>query len=192
MLPDVTMCFLFVKLVRYAFFMWLPMYLHHALAYEEADAGLVAAMFDVGGVLGSACLGFIIDHVFRGRDVAASALVLFLCTASLVLFSLTSSWGKAVNCFFIFLAGATNCGVDPILSGTLPIKFAALVQTPGHDPTSQIAGFINGVASLGSVLEGLLVGVIADAFGWQSVFYCITAMCLVSFVILFRAARSLV
>ena len=60
----------------------------------------------------------------------------------------------------------------------------------GHDATSQIAGFINGVASLGSVLEGLLVGVIADAYGWHAVFYCITLMCFVSFAILFRAHRT--
>lgn len=130
LLPEVTMCFLFVKLVRYAFFMWLPMYLHNALNYSESDAGLVAAMFDVGGVAGSAGLGFLIDHLFRKKDVAASAAALFICTASLVLFSLTSGWGKLTNCFFILIAGATNCGVDPILSGTLPIKFAALVQTP--------------------------------------------------------------
>jgi sugar phosphate permease len=137
MLPEVTMCFLFVKLVRYAFFMWLPMYLHHALAYTESDAGLVAAMFDVGGVVGSACLGFLIDNYFHKKDVAASAAVLFLCTASLVLFSLTSTWGKPVNCFFILIAGATNCGVDPILSGTLPIKFAALIQNQVyHSPLS--------------------------------------------------------
>lgn len=193
MLPEITLCFLFVKLVRYAFFMWLPMYLSHALAYDESDAGMVAAMFDVGGVLGSASLGFLIDHMFHGKDVAASAATLFLCTASLVLFSLTSTWGKAVNCFFIFVAGATNCGVDPILSGTLPIKFAAYMQSQGqtHDSTSQIAGFINGVASLGSVLEGLLVGIIADVYGWHAVFMCITAMCFVSFFILFRAARML-
>eukprot|EP00048_Salpingoeca_helianthica_P015587 m.227528 g.227528 ORF g.227528 m.227528 type:complete len:414 (+) comp17240_c0_seq1:96-1337(+) len=193
MLPEVTLCFLFVKLVRYAFFMWLPMYLHHALNYDESSAGIVAAMFDVGGVLGSASLGFLIDHVFHGKDVAASAVTLFICTASLILFSLTSDWSKSINCFFILIAGATNCGVDPILSGTLPIKFAAHAQSQGlaHDATSQIAGFINGVASLGSVLEGLLVGVIADAYGWHSVFFCITAMCFVSFFILFRAARTL-
>ena len=130
MLPEVTLCFLFVKLVRYAFFMWLPMYLLNALDYSEGDAGMAAAIFDVGGVIGSASLGFIIDHVFRGKDVHASALMLFICSASLVLFSLTAGWGKSVNCFFILIAGATNCGVDPILSGALPIKFAALAQTP--------------------------------------------------------------
>jgi sugar phosphate permease len=64
-------------------------------------------------------------------------------------------------------------------------------QGLAHDPTSQIAGFINGVASLGSVLEGLLIGIIADVYGWNSVFLCITAMCFVSFFILFRAARTL-
>ncbi len=54
-----------------------------------------------------------------------------------------------------------------------------------------MAGFINGVASLGSVLEGLLIGVIADTFGWNAVFVCLTFMCFVSFAIIYRTMSLL-
>lgn len=189
LLPEAALAYLLVKLVRYAFYMWLPMYLHLQLDYTEEAAGLVAVTFEIGGVAGAAIVGFLLDSYFKGRDLVCAATYLALCTLSLVLFSLTSSWGLFFNCLFMIIAGAGNCGVDPVLSGTLSIKMANFYgESEGVPaPTAQLAGFINGLGSLGSIIEGVMIGLIADAYGWQAVFYTITALSLVTVAILIRA-----
>ena len=129
MLPEVTVAFLCIKLVRYAFLLWLPMYLYQVLKYPEASAGLVSMAYEIGGVAGSGGIGIVVTKVFKGRDVAAASFIMLAAAISMVLFSLTSSWGVPMNVFFILLTGAFSCAVDPIVSGTVPIKFAQLANT---------------------------------------------------------------
>jgi len=49
------------------------------------------------------------------------------------------------------------------------MKIAAQYQAKGgaHDPTSQLAGFINGAGSVGAILEGPLIGLIAAQFNCE-------------------------
>lgn len=51
-----------LKFVRYAMYMWLPMYLLNVLKYSQAQAGMFSTMFEIGGVAGSAIIGFIVDR----------------------------------------------------------------------------------------------------------------------------------
>lgn len=47
---------------------------------------------------------------------------------------------------------------------------------------------ITGFGSLGTVLEGPLIGLIAETYGWNSTFYVMIAMSVVGSFTMFRAA----
>ena len=60
--PELLITVICVKLVRYCLYMWLPMYLHEALKYSKAQAGMLSTTFEIGGVLGSALIGVFINR----------------------------------------------------------------------------------------------------------------------------------
>lgn len=60
--PELLIAVICVKLVRYCLYMWLPMYLHEALNYSKAQAGMLSTTFEIGGVLGSALIGVFINR----------------------------------------------------------------------------------------------------------------------------------
>lgn len=62
LIPELIVTVICVKLVRYCLYMWLPMYLHEALKYSKAQAGMLSTTFEIGGVLGSASIGFVINR----------------------------------------------------------------------------------------------------------------------------------
>ena len=61
LVPELVVTVICVKLVRYCLYMWLPMYLHEALGYSKAQAGMLSTTFEIGGVLGSALIGVFIN-----------------------------------------------------------------------------------------------------------------------------------
>ncbi len=179
---------LLCKVVRYAFYMWLPLYLTRALLYDEPTAGLVAMTFEIGGVVATGGLGFYKERLFNNSDVKTCLAAIVLGTVSLVLFSLTAHWGMAANILFMALAGAGNCIIDAVMGGTFA---ASLAQENYPGSTSQISGFINGIGSYGAVVEGILVGLVADFFGWSSVLHTMTLISLIALVLMMRTNASL-
>ena len=65
--PELLVSVICLKLVRYCLYMWLPTYLHEALKYSKAQAGMLSTVFEVGGVLGSASIGFFVNRLVNGQ-----------------------------------------------------------------------------------------------------------------------------
>lgn len=66
MLAEVAVGVFCLKAVRYCMYMWLPMYLLNQLQYSKGQAGMFSTMFEVGGVLGSAVIGIVLDRYVFG------------------------------------------------------------------------------------------------------------------------------
>jgi OPA family glycerol-3-phosphate transporter-like MFS transporter 1/2 len=45
--------------------MWLPMYLLQQLKYSKTNAGMFSTMFEIGGIIGSASIGFVLKKYFK-------------------------------------------------------------------------------------------------------------------------------
>lgn len=70
-----------------------------------------------------------------------------------------------VSIILIASASAFMFGANPIMTTTIPLKYRS------HGRVSAIAGFIDFSIYLGSGLSGVFTGLIADYFGWNSVFF---------------------
>ena len=68
--PELLVAVICVKFVRYCLYMWLPMYLHEALKYSKAQAGMLSTTFEIGGVLGSALIGVFINRLALTRNIS--------------------------------------------------------------------------------------------------------------------------
>ncbi|XP_048586602.1 putative glycerol-3-phosphate transporter 5 isoform X2 [Nematostella vectensis] len=152
MVPELSWTNFAIKLVRYCMYMWLPMYLFQALGYSKLQAGLLSTVFEIGGVAGSASLGLIISRLFGGRAVYGVALTVLGSTVFLAAFHFTSHMGIPINCVFMFLAGACNCGPDPYLSGSIAAEIGER-----ENAQAAVSGLINGFGSIGTVVEGPVI-----------------------------------
>jgi MFS family permease len=83
----------------------------------------------------------------------------------------------------LLIAGATNGGADSLLAGSVSMRLGEENGNVG----AALTGLINGIATLGAVIEGPMFGWIADHWGWG---YMFAGVILVSFAgscLIFRA-----
>ncbi|KAK6993986.1 glycerol-3-phosphate transporter 5 [Biomphalaria glabrata] len=167
MIPEVSVAVFCLKVVRYCMYMWLPMYLLQALNYSKNSAGIFSTVFEVGGVTGSALIGFALDRYYKGNTLRGIALFVLISTVALGLFIITSSWGVFINSVFMFIAGAFNAGPDILLCGTVP---AELIEKHNKNAAAATIALVNGFGSIGTCIEGPIIGVITDYAGWGGMF----------------------
>ncbi|CAL4167726.1 unnamed protein product [Meganyctiphanes norvegica] len=159
---EVSLAMFCVKAVRYALLFWLPLYLLRSLDYAQTQAGLASTSFEIGGVVGSGLVGFIVDRIFQGRALLGCSVCIFGSGLALIIFTATSFLGPPAHVLMLGLAGALNCGPDVVLAGSV----AAGIGERAGGAASAVTGFINGMGSLGTVLEGPLVAFASAHFGW--------------------------
>jgi sugar phosphate permease len=155
--------YFFVKFIRYALLFWLPYYLSTRLGYATDKAAWVATSFEAGGVLGVIVIGRLSDRTRLSR-AGISALSLLGLALALVLYVFFGSAGTLVNVALFGLVGALLFGPDALLSG------ASAQDAGGPHAAAMAAGFVNGVGSIGAIVEGLCVPPLAKAFGWSALF----------------------
>lgn len=170
MVLEMSIAMFCLKLVRYSVYLWLPAYLMQALSLTAGTVGVLSAVFDAGGVVGSALLGYAAD---RHSSLLHTWLAVVASALTFILFLLTAAWGPVYNAALLFLAGACICGPDALLGGSLAV---AAGEKDGRGAGAAVAGLINGFGSLGAVLEGPLVGCVTDMYGWNTMLLLIIAL----------------
>ena len=142
------------KFVRYALDSWTPMLLEHTFGTETEAAGYRSALFDLAGFFGVVFGGFMTDRFFRG----SRTMVTFCMTVGMLL-SVIFLWKYGAGSIGIFVIGLACVGFmlagpDSLLSGVGSIditsKRGAVVA----------AAIINGIGSLGSVVQEQVIGAI--------------------------------
>jgi sugar phosphate permease len=81
------------------------------------------------------------------------------------------------------LVGALLFGPDALLSG------AAAQDVGGAAAAATATGLVNGVGSVGGMLEGLTLPALSARFGWQAMFPLLAALALCAALALIPAAR---
>jgi sugar phosphate permease len=153
-----------IKFIRYALLFWLPYFLASRRGYGEQEAGYVSTAFEVGGIFGVIALGIASDRLRRYSRALLSAVGLCALAAALVLYTRIGSTSVTANVIGLALIGAALFGPDALLSG------AAAQDIGGRYAAATATGFVDGMGSVGSALEGLVIPAVSKHYGWNAVF----------------------
>lgn len=175
--------YFFVKLIRYALLFWLPYYLSSSFDYSTSEAARLSTAFDAGGIVGVILLGRISD---RSQRFSRALLTVFWLTGAvfaLAAYAWLGSQSALVNALLLALVGALLFGPDAMLAG------AAAQDAGGTHAPALATGFVNGIGSLGALLQGLFVPAIAARFGWPALFPVFVGLAVLSVLALLPALR---
>ena len=92
-----------------------------------------------------------------------------------------------VNCICLLVAGAANCGPDSILSGSVAITIG---ERAGKGRGGSVTSFINGVANMGGIVEGPVIGLLAYHVGWDGVLVSVTGVKVIGTLATLAALRA--
>jgi sugar phosphate permease len=174
--------YFFIKLIRYALLFWLPYYLAEVFGHSTAEAGFLSVAFDAGGIAGVLAIGRPSDRS-RFTRAGLSALWLVGLAVALAAYAAFGRLGAVPNAALLALVGALLFGPDSLLSG------AAAQDAGGPHAAASAVGFVNGLGSLGALLQGLVVPAVASRFGWQALFPTFVGLSLLSALVLVPAVR---
>ena len=175
--------YFFIKYVRYALLFWLPYYLHGTLGYAVDRAAYVSNAFEAGGIVGVIAIGTLSDRVRRWSRAALSMLSLLGLAFALLLCAALPEQNVWLTVGALALVGALLFGPDSLLSG------AAAQDVGGAAAAATATGLVNGVGSLGGMLEGLSLPAISAHFGWQAMFPLLAGLAVFAALALLPAAR---
>jgi OPA family glycerol-3-phosphate transporter-like MFS transporter len=178
--------YFFIKIIRYVLLFWLPYYLSTTLGYSTLEAAGISTAFDAGGLAGVVAIGLLSDR-FRFGRAGLACVWLFGLVLACGAYVLWGASGKLTNVALLLLIGAMLFGPDSILCG------AAAMDAGGPRAASMATGFVNGIGSIGPILQGLLVPPLAKHYGWQALFPTLVGLALCAALVLvptfFRSSR---
>jgi sugar phosphate permease len=175
--------YFFIKYVRYALLFWLPYYLHGTLGHEVDRAAYVSNAFEAGGIVGVIAIGILSDRVRRWSRAWLSLLSLLGLALALLVCSVLPQHDVWLTVAALALVGALLFGPDALLSG------AAAQDVGGAAAAATATGLVNGVGSVGGMLEGLSLPAISAHFGWQAMFPLLAGLALCAALALLPATR---
>jgi sugar phosphate permease len=177
-----------MKLIRYSILFWLPFYLKTGLGYSDTTAGYMSNSFEVGGVLGTIGMGALSD---RNRHVPRSvfaAVWLVLLALALFVYARIGATNMVTNFVVMACVGALLFGPDSLISG------AAAQDVGGKYAAATAAGVVNGIGSIGAILQEFVTRGVSQKYGWDKLFYVFVVLALFSAVCLvptFRPQKKL-
>lgn len=163
-----------MKLIRYSILFWLPFYLKTGLGYSDTTAGYMSNSFEVGGVLGTIGMGALSD---RNRHIPRSILAaIWLVLLAVALFAYARIGATNMTTNFIVMAfiGAMLFGPDSLISG------AAAQDAGGKYSAATAAGLVNGIGSIGAILQEFVTRGVSQKYGWDKLFYVFVVLALFS------------
>lgn len=157
-------CYFILKLTRYAFLFWLPIYLEKALNYDVNDSGYISSVYELIGFFGVILAGYSSDKLFKSKRFSTVALMMLGLAAVCLLHGTLVSLGKMGVILSIALIGIATYGPDSL------ICTAGAMDVGGKKGAGMAAGIINGTGSIGQMFSGFIVVAVNEAYGWDNLF----------------------
>lgn len=139
-----------IKFMRYALDSWLPAFLN-LQGLDVEWSSYYSQIFDFAGLGGAVAAGWALDRVFKGNWAALSFVMgIGMIIGYLAVINLGTSPFMIALCFGI--VGFMLYGPDMLLSG------AAAVEVAGAKNGVAVAGLVNGIGSIGPVVQEQVIG----------------------------------
>jgi len=152
-----------VKLIRYCIVFWLPYFYERSLHYGPAKAGYLSLSFELGGVAGAILGGRLFDRSGSRRGWFIVVLTCGLAAASFV-YPRIAPMGAVPAFLGMVLIGFVLFGPDALVSSV------AAQDLGGPAAAGTAAGMINGIGSVGAILQGVITAHVASRYGWDAMF----------------------
>ncbi len=162
-----------LKLIRYSLLFWLPYYLGK-LGYDEGTAGYLSTSFEAGGIIGAIVTGWLSDKLFPGKRARLLVPMLLLLAVALGIYRVAGGEGIVASALSMGAVGFMLFGPDALISG------AAAQDVGGGESAASAAGIINGVGSVGAILQGVVTAGVTARWGWGALFYTFIGLALLS------------
>ena len=153
-IPGVTKILVSVTLLkfsRYVLYMWLPLLLSQGYGFSMVQAGFLSSWFYVGAALGGPGVSACLNH-FRSSLVWTMALGASCCFLLLAFGPFLFAQGLGAP--LLLIIGFCNCGPDSVICGATTLK---LGNADGRACGVKVTSMVNGIASIGGIIEGPLV-----------------------------------
>lgn len=158
-------CFyLFVKFVRYAIWSWAPYLLSTELGMSTSDAGYLSTVFDLAGVAGVVAAGVLSDRLFDNNRARVAFLFILGMVVSCALLYTVGTGSAVMFAVSLGLIGFSLYGPDALMTG------AGAIDVGSAKRATMAAGVINGMGSVGSVLQEIVLGSALESSGPGTVF----------------------
>ncbi|MFB3787708.1 MAG: MFS transporter [bacterium] len=170
----ISLMYFFLKMTRYAFLFWLPLYMAERLGYSGEEAGYTSTVFELVGFTGAVAAGYMSDKLFQSRRFPVGALFLWGLGLAFLVHPTIAGWGHLANAIGIGLIGFLTYGPDTLMTG------AGAQDEGSQRGAATAAGIINGVGSMGQMLSGYIVATVKNAYGWDALFYLLVVCAFLS------------
>ena len=169
---------MFVYVVRMGVLDWGPKFLTESRGMDISTAGWTVAAFEIAGIVGTLFAGWATDHLFKGKGHHMCVMCMLGAAAFMTIFR-----------FLPQSADITVTAADLIGAGFCIYGPQALVGIElSKQATKEASARANGIAGIlgyiGSGFSGLLVGYVADIYGWTRVFETIIVVAVIGMFIL--------
>ena len=153
----------FVYSVRYALLDWGPTMLKEFKHFQLQHVGWIVAGFEVAGLIGTLCMGWLTDRVFGGRGARTCVFCMIFCGVAVFLFWKTPSESRVLGIALLTFAGFFIYGPQALIG----IAAANLATKKAAATAVGLTGLF-GYAS--TILSGWGLGLLVQTYGWNYAF----------------------
>ena len=169
---------LFVYVVRMGILDWGPKFLSESRGLSIESAGWSVAAFEIAGIIGTIFAGWATDRFFAGKGHRMCVFCMLGAAVFMTLFMLLPD-SASLTVTVLVLVGAGFCIYGP--QALLGIELGNQAPKEASARATGLAGILGYV---GAGLSGLLVGYVADWYGWGMVFKTIIVVAVIGMIIL--------
>lgn len=141
-----------IKFIRYALWSWAAYFLSLTFGLQDHASGYLSTIFEVTGFLGVVSAGVASDRLFGSRRSTVAFLMLLGLTAACLVLWIVGGHSVGLFAVGLGLVGFMLYGPDSLLSG------AGAIDLGSREGAIAAAGIINGMGSVGSVVQELVIG----------------------------------
>ena len=183
-----TLCIakVFVYVMRMGILDWGPKFLTEDRGMSIEDAAWSVGVFEIFAIVGTIGAGWATDHIFRGKAHRMCLVCMVMAVVFMSLFIFLPGLPVILSIIILAMAGFFIYGPQALIG----------IASANH-ATKEASATANGLAGIfgyvGSFLSAIGIGIVADHWGWNMVFYIIIGVgCLgaVTFLTMWLAPRD--
>ena len=166
-----TLCIanIFVYVMRMGILDWGPKFLTEARNMSIEDAAWSVGAFEIFAIIGTIFAGWATDHIFHGKAHRMCFVCMALAVVFMGIFIMFPGLPIIVSTLFLAMAGVFIYGPQALIG----------IASANH-ATKEASATANGLAGIfgyfGSFVSAIGIGIVADRWGWNMVFYIIIAV----------------